>query len=152
MGDLKPCPCCQSDYVERECDSHIFSGQTYSDRYPAKVATQNHGFRVRCGSCGIQTCWWHYESEADEAWNTRTNTDEVTHLKETIHTVGFLLADEKAEVARLRKRLRINVKFMGDAAKLASKSGGGVVTAILELEIEQSSQLLSSKGPVDGSG
>lgn len=67
--ELKPCPFCGRE-VGVECDSSIFSRQDYGDRYPPEVATQSHGFQVRC-HCGINTCWWHYEEEAVEHWNTR---------------------------------------------------------------------------------
>jgi hypothetical protein len=68
---MKPCPHCGHP-AETEIDASVFYGQIYSDRYPPKVAEQNHGFRVRCVMCGCQTCWWHYESEAIEAWDKRT--------------------------------------------------------------------------------
>lgn len=64
------CPCCDS-IAERERDNNVFNGQTYSDRYEEPVASQNNGFRVRCTNCGLQTCWWHHQAEADDAWNTR---------------------------------------------------------------------------------
>ena len=68
--ELKPCQCGRH-MTQIEKDDHIFAGQDYGDRYPEAVAKQNHGYRVRCASCGMQTCWWHYEEEAISAWNTR---------------------------------------------------------------------------------
>ncbi len=68
--ELKTCPCCgvEAKLIQ---DNNVFNGQIYSDRYPPKVASQNYGFQVRCVKCGLQTCWWHYEKEAIEIWNTR---------------------------------------------------------------------------------
>jgi len=52
-------------------DGTIFRRQVYSDRYPKNVAKQDHGYQIRCGKCGCQTCWWHYKKEAVNIWNTR---------------------------------------------------------------------------------
>ena len=72
LTDLLSCPCCGCDAgIDR--DNSIFNGQNYGDRYPPEVAKQNHGFKVRCHGCGIQTCYWHYELEAVEAWNKRAS-------------------------------------------------------------------------------
>lgn len=68
---LLGCPSCGQDSAERERHASIFAGQDYGDRYPDGARTQHHGFRVRCECCGMQTCWWHYQSEADQHWNTR---------------------------------------------------------------------------------
>ncbi|MFA5921208.1 MAG: hypothetical protein WC856_07935 [Methylococcaceae bacterium] len=73
LTGLLGCPCCGKNAAERQRDDNIFAGQIYSDRYPASVAKQRHGFRVRCAVCGVQTCWWHYQQEAAESWNTRPN-------------------------------------------------------------------------------
>lgn len=70
LADLLPCPCCGAP-GEIERDSSIFAGQVYSDRYPEPVCRQAHGHRVRCMSCGLQTCWWHYQQESVDAWNDR---------------------------------------------------------------------------------
>ena len=70
--ELKPCPFCGSD-AEMERDNTVFAGQIYSDRYPNPVDRQRHGFRARCSKCGCQTCWWHYQYEAEVAWNARHN-------------------------------------------------------------------------------
>lgn len=51
-------------------DDNIFRGQNYGDRYPEPVASQNHGYKIRCVMCGMQTCWWHYAREVYQAWNT----------------------------------------------------------------------------------
>ena len=70
LNDLLCCPCC-GGAAKVERDGRIFTGQDYGGRYPPEVAKQNHGFQVRCQKCGLQTCWWHYESEAVEHWNAR---------------------------------------------------------------------------------
>ena len=72
MEELKPCPFCGGE-ATLERSSTIFIGQVYSDRYKEPIASQNHGFSVRCNKCGCQTCWWHKEKEAIEAWNKRSN-------------------------------------------------------------------------------
>ncbi len=72
---LKPCPTC-GKLASVNRDSSVFQGQNYGDRYPHDVAIQAHGYQVRCLVCGLQTCWWHYESEAIEAWNRRPAEDE----------------------------------------------------------------------------
>lgn len=69
-AELKPCPMCDG-IAALDRDGSVFVGQNYGDRYPEGVRTQPHGFHVRCGLCGIQTCWWHYEAEAIAAWNRR---------------------------------------------------------------------------------
>ncbi len=69
---INPCLHCGS-LGELERDPNIFHDQIYSDRYPHDVAIQDHGFRIRCINCGCQTCWWHYEQEAKDAWNKCAN-------------------------------------------------------------------------------
>jgi len=64
---IKNCFCGYPAKIEK--DTMCFFRQEYSDRYPEPVASQPHGFKIRCVKCGIQTCFWHYESEAIEAWN-----------------------------------------------------------------------------------
>lgn len=71
LSDLLCCPCCESKRVDMERNDSIFHGQNYSDRYPPEAAKQNHGFRARCGNCGLQTCWWHYKQEVVTYWNGR---------------------------------------------------------------------------------
>ena len=58
-------------------DGNIFHGQFYTNKYPEAIASQRHGYRVRCAQCGIQTCWWHYEREATTSWNKRSNDQAV---------------------------------------------------------------------------
>lgn len=70
---LLSCGHCGASDLSLERHSSIFAGQIYSDRYPEPICRQHHGFKVRCGKCGMQTCWWHYEKEAKEAWNLRVN-------------------------------------------------------------------------------
>lgn len=70
------CPCCGSCEIEREQQSSIFKGQNYSDRYPSPAATQNKGHKVRCNNCGVQTCWWHFQVEAESSWNKRVDKEE----------------------------------------------------------------------------
>lgn len=60
---------CGSTYVLLHRDSVIFARQNYEGRYPANIAKQNHGFKIRCDNCGMQTCWWHLKSEVYKAWN-----------------------------------------------------------------------------------
>ena len=68
--NIKSCPFCGG--ISVVCmDGTIFRGQVYSDRYPKNVAKQDHGYQIRCGKCGCQTCWWHYKKEAINIWNTR---------------------------------------------------------------------------------
>lgn len=67
IGRCKVC----GAHAELQRDGGIFIGQIYSDRYPEKVANQNHGYRIRCLRCGLQTCWWHYEKEAITHWNSK---------------------------------------------------------------------------------
>ena len=67
---LKECPFC-GGLAGLERDSNIFQGQCYSDRYQPSVANQDHGYRIRCGKCGCQTCWWHFKAEASKAWDSR---------------------------------------------------------------------------------
>jgi len=69
--ELLPCANCGWPHPELERDNTVFARQDYSDRYPTGVATQSHGYRRRCPDCGMQTCWWHYASEADAAWHRR---------------------------------------------------------------------------------
>ena len=69
--ELKPCPFCGCKDIAIICNGIIFKGQCYSDRYPAEVANQNHGYKTRCEECGNQTCFWHYQNESIKAWNTR---------------------------------------------------------------------------------
>jgi len=64
------CPFCGGE-AELETDRNIFHGQIYSDRYPSEVARQDHGYRVICLVCRCRTCWWHYEEEAQRAWDSR---------------------------------------------------------------------------------
>lgn len=73
MSVLFPCPCCGSLSLKRQRDNNIFKGQIYSDRYTSPVAEQNHGHRIKCEACGLQTCWWHLEEEAINCWNTRSD-------------------------------------------------------------------------------
>ena len=75
MSEIKRCPCCGSDEVRIERDDFPFTRQNYSDRYPRPVATQAHGYRVKC-PCGLSTCWWHYEHEAVAAWDRRPPTNQ----------------------------------------------------------------------------
>lgn len=69
--ELLPCPCCNSTVVCFFEDDRAFIGQSYGDRYPEPVASQNHGYKIRCEECGLQTCFWHIESEPVKAWNNR---------------------------------------------------------------------------------
>ncbi len=69
-GKIDNCPFCDG-IAELEINHTIFKGQNYSNKYPPEVATQMHGFRIRCIKCGGQTCWWHYEEEARKAWKKR---------------------------------------------------------------------------------
>lgn len=83
-GDkLKSCPFCGEPAATVERDGKVFQGQYYTDAYPEPVASQNHGFRVRCECCGCQTCWWHYMGEALHFWNSRTwaPPEEVEELR-----------------------------------------------------------------------
>ena len=73
------CPFCGSEQTGLQRHGTIFARQDYGDRYPRKVATQPHGFRVRCDMCGCQTCWWHYPGEAVQAWNARHGLIDQTH-------------------------------------------------------------------------
>jgi hypothetical protein len=53
-GDgLLPCPFCHCTDVRME--DYFSTGE----------------WRARCERCGCQTCWWHSEQQAREAWNTR---------------------------------------------------------------------------------
>ena len=74
---LKDCPAC-GGIAGINRDDSVFIGQHYTDRYPEKVAEQDHGYQVRCGRCGLQTCWWHYEQEAIDAWNRRCEPERTT--------------------------------------------------------------------------
>jgi len=107
--ELKPCPCCKSDYVGRVRDEKVFIGQIYSGRYPAVVARQNHGFQNKCHKCGLATCWWHYQAEADEAWNTRADSKPEGDLItiEQSEYIGMMQAKTglEAEVERLKAEL-----------------------------------------------
>ena len=112
--ELKACPCCKSDNVGMVRNNNIFRGQTYSDRYPKNVANQNHGFRVACGNCGLKTCWWHYELESLESWNTRLSGAEVKRLKSNLrterdHSVDSVckIGELEAEVDKLEVQLSI---------------------------------------------
>lgn len=75
---IKHCPMCGGQ-ARLTRDNSIFSGQDYGDRYPPKVARQDHGFQIRC-HCGLQTCWWHYDHEALEHWNDRIADQERAEL------------------------------------------------------------------------
>jgi hypothetical protein len=68
MKEIKKCPC-GGDAILQE-DLKIFIHQFYGDRYPEPIASQNNGYKIRCIMCGLQTCWWHIESEAVSVWNT----------------------------------------------------------------------------------
>jgi hypothetical protein len=112
--ELKPCPCCKSDYVGRVRNEKVFIGQVYSGRYPAVVARQNHGFQNKCHKCGLATCWWHYQAEADEAWNTRVELAvkpllEATPLLNQSHMDELAQANTiihlETEVARLKAQI-----------------------------------------------
>jgi len=72
---MKSCPFCKCIHPQIEESQLIFHGQIYSGRgYPKEVAEQNNGYRIRCPSCGCQTCWWHYKKEARKAWNKRVTS------------------------------------------------------------------------------
>jgi len=87
--DLKACPHCGCNHVEIE-RHNVFDGD-YGDKYPVGVRTQRHGFRARCPVCACQTCYWHYEIEAVNAWNTRA--DEARIRRETIEECSWTEED-----------------------------------------------------------
>lgn len=81
MSKISKCPCCRGHAAMSRHDT-IFAGQLYN-RYPEPISNQNHGFQIRCEKCGMQTCWWHIESEALSAWNTRSadlDAEIICHL------------------------------------------------------------------------
>jgi len=84
-GKLKPCPCC-AGIAERQMDGSVFAMSDFGDRYPPKVSKQSHGYQVRCAKCGLKTCWWHYEKEADDAWNRRVESEELLRLRAKVET------------------------------------------------------------------
>ena len=75
MEELLSCPFCDG-LPAIHTDTRVFLGQEYGG-YPRRVATQNHGYQIRCEKCGCQTCWWHYQIEATTAWNTRKEIQPV---------------------------------------------------------------------------
>ena len=102
MNELKPCPFCGLDDQRINRNSNIFHGQTYSDRYPKQIGEQNHGFNIRCEGCGNQTCYWHLENEAANAWNTRIQTNEWISVEDRLPEQGdrvlIMLDDETDEI------------------------------------------------------
>jgi len=103
LKDPKPCPCCNKDMACVYKDSNIFNGQDYGNRYPKKVALQNHGFQVRCENCGMQTCWWHYETEAIDSWNKRECDcldDVLEALKKAHFALGCATLLDKSDICQ----------------------------------------------------
>lgn len=87
--ELSKCPCC-GKAGRRERNNTVFIRCNFSDRYPEPVNKQSHGYRVRCEECGLQTCWWHYQKEADDKWNMRPKDDglRTTARKLQLHSQG----------------------------------------------------------------
>lgn len=69
---IKKCAHCKGR-AELTRSESIFVGQNYYDRYPNSVARQPFGYQIKCLCCGMQTCWWHYSSEAILYWNRRVH-------------------------------------------------------------------------------
>lgn len=103
MTDMKPCPHCGCDVVDMETDHTVFAGCDFGERYPEPVRRQRHGHRARCGRCGCQTCWWHYKSEAVDAWNARAELaerDKAVPVAWMTHTNGDALYFSRWEDAK----------------------------------------------------
>lgn len=62
--ELKPCPFCGDDEAPRMMIRKGKDG--WRDRYYV-LCEYNEG------GCGAESGWYHYESEAAEAWNRRAN-------------------------------------------------------------------------------
>lgn len=65
---LKHCPCCGDKQPVLMSDPSAFV--TY------RPVIKTIGYKIRCGECGLQTCWWHDEKNAVMFWNRRTNNKE----------------------------------------------------------------------------
>lgn len=65
--EISKCAC--GNVAEFITDNTIFARQDYGSRSPRPIASQDHGYQVRCIMCGLQTCWWHLKDEAISAWN-----------------------------------------------------------------------------------
>ena len=102
MSELLPCPSCGKAAGVLHYDSKIFAGQDYGERYPRKVATQTHGYQVRCEICGLQTCWWHYQEEAINHWNTRATDTQNQRLREALEEIAYAHGPLDAHSGRLK--------------------------------------------------
>jgi dsDNA-binding SOS-regulon protein len=106
-AQLLPCPGCNAKSAILVRDGTVFKGQNYYDRYPDGVATQSHGYRVECQLHCFMTCWWHYESEAIEAWNTRPSTGNAQQAEleklltaDEVDTVLNLIESEQSPIIK----------------------------------------------------
>lgn len=136
--ELKPCPCCKGIGYRRR-DATIFAGQNYDDRYPTDVARQNHGFQIRCAKCGLQTCWWHYEKEAEDAWNRRAESEEALRLRavsNSFETSCKELADTATAQDKEIDNLKAEIEERQEAEKNAVAWAEAAETNVEELKAE----------------
>jgi len=55
---------------------------------PAFSGSEPAGYRVQCGSCGIEGGWGDYGYQAASAWNTRTRAPSDAALVEALEAIS----------------------------------------------------------------
>lgn len=122
--ELPACPCCNWPAPMLETDGSCFAGQ----HYPSEPGQT--GYKFRCDKCGLQTCWWHSEQQARDAWSTRSaalpkqsepsreELDAKT-LAESIIDATFMCPPMSYKLKRGKRDLMVTI--LADKIQTASK-------------------------------